>query len=195
MLDTDWFTEDARISIDDEDKPTIYIRPVVNSYIPDYQAYVILREFGEYLYSLCSKDTVERWEHKLVVPNIGQIDAFQNKLKESYETYGDLVASFLYPVDRLIAIHLANALIANGQQIKDSKNLDIRNYGPTTDFANCSAFYSITPLVSVYAPRDVTKEFGCAFAGSVVYDLKCVLKADVAVELKGIVRSVANSVR
>ena len=193
-LDTDWFDEDVRLSNADGSNK-LYIRPVVDGFAEDYQNYVILREFGLAVQAKASKTALDMWNRKLVIPSAAAIDTFQSRLKEKLPDYNALVDTFNTTTDRMVAIHIANALEANGQTIGDSANLDLKNWGPTMEFANCRRYYSITDLVNAYAPRSIATSFPSAFAATAVYGLSSVLRTEVSIELKGLVRVVVESAR
>lgn len=202
-LAQDWDTETARLLIQDtksepvggSDRPTILIHPCVDKFKPDYQAFCVLREFGYYLLLNAPVEMEVAWRLKLVLPTVAQIDAFQARLNGGYTSYAAVVESLQTPIDRLVASHLANAMMANGQAFAGAANVDIRKWGPTQEFANLRRFYSLVPLTSAYCPRTLDKEFGSAFAACVVYDLKTVTHSSVKEALQQLLERIINSAR
>ena len=194
-LSQDWDTETTRLLVQDGGRPTILIHPCMDKFKPDYQAFCILREFGYYLLLQAPVEMELAWRQKLTLPTVSQIDAFQTRLNGGYKSYAEVVESLQTPIDRLVASHLANSMMANGQAFAGACNVDIRKWGPTQEFANLRRFYSLVPLTSAYCPRTLDREFGSAFASCVVYDLKTVLHSSVKEALKQILERVINSAR
>jgi hypothetical protein len=195
VLSKDWDTENARLSIQKGDKPVIFTYPVLDKMTPDFQAYYVLREFGEYLLLKAGSEMDTHWRQKLAYPTCDQIDAFQTRLNQGFKTYQEVVDSLKTPVDRLVATHLANAMLINGQAFAGASNVDVRKWGPTQEFANLRRFMSLVPLTTAYCPRHVHEEFGCAFASCVVFDLKTVLHTSVKDALQQLIERIINSAR
>lgn len=193
-ISKDWDTETARLYIEVE-KPVIYVYPVINSYLPEYQAFCVLREFGDYLLSKAPEESELAWRQKLVLPTTEQIAAFQQRLNQGFPNYQEVVNSMKSPVDRLVALHMANAMMANGQAFAGATNINVREWGPTSEFATLTRYYSLVPLTSAYCPREIHKDFGSAFASCVVYNLKTVLHSDVRSVLVGLIDRIVNSSR
>ena len=190
----DWDTETARLAVEG-DKPVIYTYPVIETLTPEYQAFVVLREFGDYLLSKAPEEMDVEWRQKLVLPTTEQINAFQSRLNMGFASYQELVSSLKSPLDRLVASHMANAMMFNGQAFAGTTNLDVRQWGPTKEFATLTRYHSIVPLTSAYCPREIHKDFGTAFASCVVYDLKTVLHSDVKAALRGLIDRIVSAAR
>jgi hypothetical protein len=190
----DWDTETARLAVEG-DKPVIYTYPVIETLTPEYQAFVVLREFGDYLLSKAPEEMDVEWRQKLVLPTTEQINAFQSRLNMGFTSYQELVSSLKSPLDRLVASHMANAMMFNGQAFAGTTNLDVRQWGPTKEFATRTRYHSIVPLTSAYCPREIHKDFGTAFASCVVYDLKTVLHSDVKAALRGLIDRIVSAAR
>jgi hypothetical protein len=173
----------------------IAVYPVVETYTPEYQAFVVLREFGDYLMTKAGDEADVLWRQKLVLPTTEQINAFQQRLHQGFKTYQEVVDSMKSPVDRLVALHLSNAMMFNGQAFAGASNVNVREWGPTQEFANLTRYFSLVPLTSAYCPRDIHKDFGSAFASCVVYDLKTVLHSDVRIALRGLIDKIVGSAR
>jgi len=194
-LGKDWDTESARLYIEGNTKPVIYTYPVVESFTAEYQAFVVLREFGDYLLTKAPDEMDVEWRQKLVLPTTEQINAFQQRLNQGFNSYQEVVDSLKSPLDRLVALHMANAMMYNGQAFAGASNVNVREWGPTKEFATLTRYYSIAPLTSAYCPRDVHKDFGTAFASCVVYDLRTVLHSDVKLALRWLIERVISSAR
>lgn len=191
----DWDTETARLYIEGNTKPVVYTYPVVETFTADYQAFVVLREFGDYLLTKASAEMEVEWRQKLILPTTEQINAFQQRLNQGFDSYQAVVDSLKSPVDRLVALHMANAMMYNGQAFAGATNVDVRQWGPTKEFATLTRYYSIAPLTSAYCPREIHKDFGTAFASCVVYDLKTVLHSDVRQALRGLIDRIVAAAR
>lgn len=190
----DWDTETARLYIEG-DKPVIYTYPVINSFTPEYQAFCIIREFGDFLLSKAPDEMEVEWRQKLILPTTEQIDAFQQRLNQGFDSYQAVVDSLKSPVDRLVALHMANAMMYNGQAFAGASNVNVREWGPTKEFASQTRYFSIVPLTSAYCPREIHKDFGTAFASCVVYDLKTVLHSDVKNAIVSLISRIVESAR
>lgn len=195
VMEQDWDTENTRLMIQEGDKPVIFIYPVLDKMTPDFQAYYVLREFGEYLLLKAGAEMETHWNQKLTYPTCDQVDAFQTRLNQGFKTYQEVVESLKTPVDKLVALNLANAMLVNGQAFAGACNVDVRKWGPTQEFANIRRFMSLIPLTSAYCPRHIHEKFGCAFASCVVFDLKTVLHTSVKQALQQIIERIINAAR
>ena len=144
-----------------EGNPTIIVYPMAQVAIEPERA--ILKAFGRALYASFGQRSKARWKDKLVLAKESQIDDYQERLKKA-ASYKELVESYPTAVDRLVAIHLSNALLANNVPISEAQNLDVRTWSSTEKFACLETPYSLTPLSSVYCRYEVDKNFADAFA-------------------------------
>lgn len=184
---------DAHARMDCTMKIDLY--PVLDTYSPDGRSYVMIREFGRMILSKASQDLNMSWLKKLALPTNEQIDAVQMRFNEGHAGYKQMVDSFMTPVDRLVALNIANALIANRTRFADATNLDIRTWGPTSDYCNFKRYHSLNPLVSAYCPEEVTMDFGAALAECAVNDMKAVTHTSVAAALRTVLSSILNRMR
>lgn len=194
-LEKDWDTELAALTIDRDAGPVIYVYPAIEKLTQDHQAFHVLREFGDYLLSKAPTEMEVEWRQKLVLPTTEQINAFQQRLHQGFSSYQELVDSLKSPTDRLVATHMSNAMMYNGQAFAGASNVNVREWGPTKEFATLTRYYSITPLTSAYCPRMIHKDFGTAFASCVVYGLKTVLHTDVKAALMGLIDRIVAAAR
>lgn len=195
VLQKDWDTETARLFIQEGDKPVIFLYPCLSRYTPEHKAFCILREFGHYLLLQAPEEMETHWKQKLCLPTQDQINAFASRLNKGFSSYAAVVESLKTPMDRLVATHLANAMMVNGQAFAGASNVDVRKWGPTQEFANCRRFFSVVPLTSAYCPREVDRDFGSAFASMCVYDFKTVLHTQVKEALTQIIERILNQAR
>ncbi len=159
-----------------------------------------LREFGLLILAKGGDRAQEIWEKKLIAPKPEEIESFNQKLKdpavrEKCHTYEDLVQQYPnkgHSVERLVAIHFCNALLANNVSYPDSIGIDIQTWGPTAQFATGKKYYSLVPLSSAYAPGDIHRCFGCAFAACLTDNLRTVLDTSVAGALRTIIQNVVQ---
>lgn len=160
----------------------------------------VLREFGEIIIAKGGQRARYLWSHKLDLPTREQIASVHAKLSDpnlrrTCKSYEQVMRS--YPetgsaVDRLVFIHIANALLANNIPYADSVGVDIRNPGPCAEYAAQKRYHSLIPLVSYYCPKDVYEKFGVAFAETVLHDLGCCLETSTAEGLRRIVQNVVR---
>lgn len=130
------------------------------------------------------------WQRKLVLPDAEVADEFNAKLRHrQYSTFQSLVESFGGAVQRLQAIHLANALIANKVPMADAFDIDVKVCGFTATFASCKVPYSITPLASAYCEPEVWQRFPVAFRQVATTGLKC-RRSDVCAKMNSVVEAV-----
>jgi hypothetical protein len=121
---------------------------------------------------------------------------FQGKLSSGeYPTFQAIVQSIERATDRLVAIHLSNGLLSNGQTVVSSRNLNVLQWGTTSEFATGQKPYSLIPLVSVYAPADVYQHFNAAFADCVLSDLSSVAETSVRTAYKSLIHKVTEIFR
>jgi len=156
----------------------------------DEIAFELIWEFGVLVYNTASEEVQNLWDLKLVLPSNEQIDAFQHKLHTGFKSYREIVESFSTPCDRLVAINLANAMMANGQAFEGAFNVDVRKFGPTQEYANMKRYHSLKPLMGAYAPRLLDDCFGYALADCACREFKSVRRTDLAEVLKRLIGKV-----
>ncbi len=82
---------------------------------------------------------------------------------KTYRSYKEFISQFRDNYTRLVALHLSNALIANKYPIETLDRVDFRFHPATKDFASGSKSFSLTPLISLYAGKDVYEDFAETF--------------------------------
>jgi hypothetical protein len=156
----------------------------------------ILFELGDFLLSQSDEHTKGIWEKRFVRVRPDQVNLFQGKLSSGeYPTFQAIVQSIERATDRLVAIHLSNGLLSNGQTVVSSRNLNVLQWGTTSEFATGQKPYSLIPLVSVYAPADVYQHFNAAFADCVLSDLSSVAETSVRTAYKSLIHKVTEIFR
>lgn len=184
---------DAELS---RDGKKINLYPVLVRRMVEDANYALMREFGKFLYSKASPELKKRWQLKLVLPSKAQVDAFQSKLGcRNFKSFKDLVEDFNCPCDRLVAVNLSNAFLANRQPINDAYDVDVRAYGPTCGYATAKRYHSAVPLVSAYAPRRIYEDFGEAFADAVAKNLRTVRHTSVQAVIRSLLEDVIAATR
>ncbi len=155
----------------------------------------LLREFGNVQLANGDDETKQLWRLKYVLPEKDQITAFQGRLQDpKYETYRSIVESFHTSHDRLVALNLANALIANNVPRAGAFNVDIRKWGGTSEYATLCKYHTIASVLPAYASKQIVEDFGAAFA-DVVLNGKGVRETSIANALEAIVCGILNRIR
>ena len=167
------------------------------SLAPEAQTEAILREFGVSLYQChAPQEAKTAWELKYCLPERGQIDAIQGKISsDKFSTYRELTESFSTAVDRLVCLHVCNALLANGVPRKQARNLNICQYGATSDFCNLRRMHSIRPLLTAYAERALVDCPGKAFADVVMHRTPRVHESSVKDAFKNLITATFEACR
>lgn len=153
----------------------------------------LLDSYGELILMTSGQAGNEIWNRKLALADIGVGDQFNEKLKSGkYSSFRSLVESFSGAVERLVAIHLANALIHSRVSYPDAQNIDVFTWPQTEALANGKVPFSLTPLVSAYCDPDTWRSWPVAFRHRVLGTLTCG-RADVLTEFKKVIDAVAET--
>jgi hypothetical protein len=112
-----------------------------------------------------------------------------------YTTFQSIVQSIERATDRLVAIHLSNGLLSNGQTAISSRNINVLQWGTTSEFATGQKPYSLIPLVSVYAPSDIYQHFNAAFADNILSNLSSVAETSVRSAYQSLIHKVTETFR
>lgn len=163
-------------------------------------AKTVLREFGLLLLDKTGNAGRAVWDKKLHRPDPAHVTKFASMLadpemRKQCRTYNDLLDRYPnkgHSVERLVAVHLANALLANNIPFPSSQGVNIYEWGPTTEYANGKKYGSLIPLTSAYSPEDVHNCFGCALAAWVAGDFVHVKDESVALALKEIILTIVQ---
>ena len=158
----------------------------------------VLIEFGLYVLHKGGNRAKALWENKLVKPAKEHIQMFADRLadpevRRATTSYDALVQAYPdkgHAVARLVAVHLSNALIHQNIPFTDSQGVNVYKWGPTTEFANGRKYFSLTPLLSAYAPRSINDCFGCAFADYVLTGFDMVIESSVKHTLREVMLNV-----
>ena len=173
---------------------TLHLYPSVVNKTSTAAVKAALKEIGHGIQSGFGKLEV-LWNGRLVVASESQVSLFQTKLSSGqFSKFSDLVKSIERATDRLVAIHLANGLLSNGQKISTARNIDVKSWGSTSEFASGKRHYSLTPLLSVYAPADVYHDFGTSFMDDTLNGLGSVTESSVATAYHTLIQTLALSI-
>jgi hypothetical protein len=181
-------------------KDAIALYPVLLKRSPPQADTTILREFGKLLFRKAGDRNRIRWEKKLALPTEKQITAVQEKLasqdfRAQNTTYRELVESFSTAMDRLVALNITNALLANGMPFSSSVGVNIKQWGPVAEYTNGKKFHSMIPFTSAYAPRDVHVDFGVAFAEMIINKMRSIREGSTARALTGLITEICEEAR
>lgn len=168
--------EEGRIAnlIPDTSSPVIALYPaLLQSESPVFE---VLKAFGNLILSVAGSRAAHVWEAKLCLPTPAQIEIVRGKLQDPdirrhCRRYEDILHT--YPekgsaADRLVLIHITNALLANNIPFEDSEGVDIQSWGPTAEYCAFKRYHSLIPLVTHYCPPEVSEDYGMAFAHTVL---------------------------
>jgi len=167
----------------------------------DEDAYdYVLRAFGLAIFYKLDAKEQNHWNKKHSLPVEAQVSAFNGRINDKHahatlSTYGEVVQTFETAVDRLVALNLSNALLANGVPFRQSMGVDVYTYGATTDYANRKRYHSLIPLVSAYADAQVGDCYGVALADLVMHDLNCVRESSTQKALRSMIIGLADRSR
>jgi hypothetical protein len=70
--------------------------------------------------------------------------------------------------------------------------VDIKAWGPTTEYCHRKKYHSLIPLVSAYCPADIYNNFGSALSALVQGNLTSVRDRSVAYALRGIIQRIVK---
>ena len=114
----------------------------------------ILSSVAEQIMGSVPAEVASVWDDLSVRANKETCGQFVNVISSGkYDNYRAVVDSFSGPCDRLIAIHLANALIANEIPIKAAYALNLASFKPTRYLMSGEIRYSLKPFKSAYFPN------------------------------------------
>ncbi len=140
----------------DDPNISIYIDPASGSiyynekFINENSSRCLVKCFLDYIYNKSNDSYKEIWNRKLISADKRCIDNIQRKLFSGVTDFKSIVESYQGAVDRLTALHVCNALIANGVSTRSAASININSYGATEDFCSGKTRMSLLPLVSCY---------------------------------------------
>lgn len=96
-----------------------------------------------------------QWMRKQVVPKRATIDRLQDLFDKGpvRSNFKDYLKEFNEATDRLVVIHILNALIKNSVRPSGIKTLRLDKFPPTSDFVRRLKPYSLKPLLSAYVGK------------------------------------------
>jgi len=148
---------------DTEDLLHVYL-PVFQSNA-DLLPSVCIHELGHrHWYKNLNGSQRGMWNKKYVPASQSTVDRIQRLMKGGkYKRYMAVVDEFTNPNERLVCIHVVNALIVNKYPIELLPNLDVREHPATKEFCYGSKLYSLIPLVSAYARESDYEDYAETF--------------------------------
>lgn len=153
----------------------------------------LLAAYGDLIYQMSGETGKTIWEQKLVLANPDTGNLFNERLRQSrFSTFKALVESFDGAVQRLEALHIANAFIYNKVPITSAYGIDVTKHPMTAEFAGGRKPYSAVPLISAYVDQDIWQDFKVAFSRRISNTLSCG-RADVKDLLVKTIDSVCES--
>lgn len=178
------------------DAPAVRLYPAIKTSARAAES--VLREFGLLILVKGGDQARGLWDKKLHKPKAEDIELFQLKLsdpeiRKNAKAYRDVLAAYPdkgHSVERLVAVNFINALLANNVAFASTQGTNIKDCGPTAEYAAGRKYHSLIPLTSAYCPADVHNCFGCAFAAAVTSKLFYVRDKSVAEALDAIILSV-----
>lgn len=156
---------------------------------------VLLEQFGQVLYEKCGQKAACLWEQKLALPSDEQVAAVQLRLGHGFATYRELVESFKTAMDRLVALNFCNALNASGVSAANAREVKLKEWGATSEYANGQRPHSLIPLLSAYAPRRLGESFGLTVADQVLNKLSTVREGSVRESVRGLTLGILELAR
>jgi len=152
----------------------------------------LLDTYGELILMTSGNAGGEIWRRKLVLADPEVSAQFNEKLKSGkFSSFRSLVESFNGAIERLVAVHISNALLHCKVSFGDAKNMDVTVWPQTEGLANGKIPFSLTPLLGAYCDPDVWRNFPVAFRHRVLGTLTCG-RNDVLTEFKKIVDTVCE---
>jgi hypothetical protein len=154
---------------------------------------LLLLDFFKLVERTIDESVSRRFTYKFVVADQDAVTGFGDRLKSgTFKRYADIVGDFDKAVDRLVALHLANALISNNLPISEARDLDVRTWSATKDFASCKRYMSLTPLTSAYSPTSIDEDFPSAVAAYLDNSLSCVTESSTKTAFTKLLRALVG---
>lgn len=196
VIETNKFTGRDVMVDDDNGTVLVHIYPALINKTSFVAVKSVLCELGDYFLDQASVHQKALWEKRFVRARPDQVSLFQEKLSSgNYPRFSDIIQSIERSTDRLVAIHLANGLISNGQNASSAQNIKVLEWGTTSEFAHGKKPYSLIPLISVYASAEVYQHFNQAFADAVLSGLSSICESSVRRAYLDLVHTVTHSFR
>lgn len=165
-LDTVKFVEDSPSSdrsqyVQSDDDIIVYPLNFKAGDRPDWSIYWAI---GARHWSLnISPENKIRWSNMAVEPSKSQASRVL-EFFDGTKTFRQAIDSANDAIERLIAVHIANALTKNGIRPVGIAAVNLRSYPPVSDFTSGLRSYSLKPLVSAYGSISCLPDYASAFA-------------------------------
>jgi hypothetical protein len=146
------------------------------------------------VYRRFTPDQQTCWTNALFSPCSEAISEIQSALdSDDVASFGDVVEKLDTPVDRMVAIHLFNALIKSGTSFEDARGIDLLTWGGTSPLATGDVQCSLLPLLGAYAPSALYYFFPNAVVALVMDKLADISHEQVQAHFADIVKRVFNN--
>jgi len=129
----------------------------------------------------------------LGLPRTTQVDAAQERLNPDHGSYRQAMRSLTTLMDRWVALNLYNALIANNVSYFSAKTVKLREWGPTSEYANRKRYHTVKCFLPAYAPPCIDT-FGGAFS-NLVLGKRMIRESTLAEAVRDIVLYAVDSAR
>lgn len=160
---------------------------------PDKDA---IREFGVMVFFRAGAKAKTLWEQKLTKPSAQAVEAFQLKLESGrFSSFREIVEDFKTAADRYVALNLANALISNHVPVADSSRINLKDWGPTSEYAAGKRRHKFACILSAYCPRKMLDCYGESFVDLVLNELRGVKEISVSQEFRSLLEDIADLAR
>jgi hypothetical protein len=133
----------------DRAKDEIILYPV-NFRAGDRIDYYLFKAIGRRHWSLnITSGEKVRWANMQVFVKEALIDRIAKVLNGSFK-FKDVINKFTTAIDKLVVIHILNALTKNSVTPSQLQSLDFRRHASVSDFVRGRRPFSIKPLISTY---------------------------------------------
>lgn len=138
----------------DKQKDIISVYPMVSTAQGRLDKVVYAAFGARHFHHNISSAGKTQWTKKLVYPDRSVIDRLQDMFRDrARPQYKSYIRDFRTATEKLVVIHLLNALIANSVAPQRVSTIDLSSFPPTADFVNGRAPFSMRPLISAYAGK------------------------------------------
>lgn len=148
-----------------DDPGTVTLMPSIKNREEHIANHIIFKAIGRYAARPTDEKWQRRWDYKFLIPESTQVAQVQDKLaSEQFSTFKELVESFNTAVDRLVALNICNALLRSHTNRQGAKNLDLKQWGSTMEYAKLKRYHSLKPLATAYCDSELCENYPVAFA-------------------------------
>jgi len=164
IADIDSYHGDIAAYDDRKNELYVYLKPLSSRNKRDIID-ILIHELGHRYWNLyVSSIKKSNWHGKYIKVSSQAVELINRQAwSRKFRSYKSFIESFSDNYLRLIALHFSNALIANKVPIELLPTVDFRKHPATTNMATGNKEFSLTPLISMYASKDVYEDFAETF--------------------------------